>query len=238
MLILESNLGAKPFPLSVTYRCPKAIVELARTKVSEYEAHPSAPEGEVHRLGRNWKPSDIEPGSAILCRNNAPLISLALVMISQGIPAAVRGREIGKSLVTLAKTIIKEYSPTTKDQFERCLDMWRVKKLSEGKRSEGSVNERCDALLALVSGCGRVDVREIEAKAERLFTDKGATVLLSTIHKAKGLEWPTVYFLNDWMIPSIFSRSVEALRQEDNIWYVGVTRAMKKLVFIDSGRSV
>lgn len=238
MEILESLLGATPLPLSVTYRCPRSVVELARQAVPEYSVDPSAPEGEVIRLGKKWVPKDIENGSVVLCRNNAPIIQLALTMIAQGIPASVRGRDIGKSLITLAKKIEEAYHPHNRDQFERALDVWRANQLSTGKKSEGAVNERADALLALLSGCSpNAGVAEITAKAERLFTDKEAPVLLSTIHKAKGLEWPTVYFLNEWMIPSHFAKTEEALQQEKNIWYVGVTRTMNKLVFIETGKS-
>jgi hypothetical protein len=238
MGILESALGAKDFPLSVTYRCPKSVVRLAQSAVPEYTFADEAPEGEVLRLGKKWTPKDIESGSVILCRNNAPIIQLALTMIAQGIPASVRGRDIGKSLITLAKKIAAEYHPRNRDQFERALDVWRANQLSSGKKSEGSVNERADALLALLSGCSpSAGVEEITRKAERLFTDKESPILLSTIHKAKGLEWPTVYFLNEWMIPSHFAKTEEALRQESNIWYVGVTRTMNKLVFIETGKA-
>ena len=238
MGLLESTLSAEDFPLTITYRCPKSVVRLAQSAVPEYTFADEAPEGEVVRLGKKWTPKDIESGSVILCRNNAPIIQLALTMIAQGIPASVRGRDIGKSLITLAKKISAQYHPANREQFERALDVWRANQLATGKKGEGAINERADALLALLSGCSaQAGVDEITNKAERLFTDKESPILLSTIHKAKGLEWPTVYFLNEHLIPSHFAKTEQALLQEKNIWYVGVTRTMNKLVFIETGKS-
>jgi hypothetical protein len=235
MFYMERALGATPYPLSVSYRCPKSVVRLAQSAVPEFEFHPDAPEGEVIRLGKNWDMKELEKGSVVLCRNNAPLISLALALLSEGIPAAVRGRDIGKSLVSLAKTIIKEYHPGNRDQFLTALDSWQAHQISLGRKSEGAIVERASALGALLSGITKVStVEAIEAKVNALFTDnENAPILLSTIHKAKGLEWPTVYFLDDWRIPSHFAKTPEAREQERNVWYVGVTRAMKKLIFIE-----
>ena len=64
-------------------------------------------------------------------------------------------------------------------------------------------------------------------------------VTLSTIHKAKGMEWSRVYFLDSWRLPSKFARiaaedgNPEALRQENNLSYVAITRAKHELIYID-----
>jgi DNA helicase-2/ATP-dependent DNA helicase PcrA len=58
------------------------------------------------------------------------------------------------------------------------------------------------------------------------------SVQLSTIHQAKGLEWPVVFviWLTEGMFPS--SRSAEdpeCLAEERRLFYVAVTRAMDRL---------
>ena len=63
------------------------------------------------------------------------------------------------------------------------------------------------------------------AYATHLFAQKG-TIKLLTGHKAKGLEWPTVYFLDPWLIGED--------EQELNLRYVIQTRAMDTLYEIDS----
>ncbi|MGM0442874.1 MAG: ATP-dependent helicase [Fibrobacterota bacterium] len=61
--------------------------------------------------------------------------------------------------------------------------------------------------------------------------DGGRGVTLMTLHKSKGLEFPVVYMviLDDQIVPS--SRALEEgnLEEERRLFYVGMTRAMKRL---------
>ena len=64
------------------------------------------------------------------------------------------------------------------------------------------------------------------AYAEHLFAQKG-TIRLMTGHKAKGLEFETVYFLDPWLC-----REDE---QDLNLRYVIQTRSLNNLYEINSG---
>ena len=58
-------------------------------------------------------------------------------------------------------------------------------------------------------------------------------LVLSTVHSAKGQEWSNVYILNvsDGSFPSEFSTGrPELIEEERRLCYVGITRAMEKLV--------
>ena len=57
------------------------------------------------------------------------------------------------------------------------------------------------------------------------------TVVLSTLHSAKGLEWDHVFFvrLNDDVFPQ--KKDEQSILQERRLFYVGVTRARKTLTF-------
>jgi superfamily I DNA/RNA helicase len=61
--------------------------------------------------------------------------------------------------------------------------------------------------------------------AEHLFKQIG-TITLLTGHKAKGLEWHTVYHLDSWLLGET--------EQELNLRYVILTRAMNSYYEIDS----
>ena len=61
--------------------------------------------------------------------------------------------------------------------------------------------------------------------ANHLFQQTG-TIMLLTGHKAKGLEWNTVYHLDPWLLGEG--------EQEQNLAYVILTRAMDSYYEIDS----
>jgi superfamily I DNA/RNA helicase len=61
--------------------------------------------------------------------------------------------------------------------------------------------------------------------AEHMFAQQG-TIRLLTGHKAKGLEWDTVYHLDPWLIGDE--------EQELNLRYVITTRSKDKLFEVNS----
>ena len=68
---------------------------------------------------------------------------------------------------------------------------------------------------------------------DTLFSDASNTVILATIHKAKGLESDRVYWLNSSKCPSIWARQPWQQQQERNLCYVATTRAKRELVLIE-----
>ena len=75
----------------------------------------------------------------------------------------------------------------------------------------------------------------LDAEAEHVHGDNDASVRLSTVHQAKGLEWGAVIIL--WAVDGMFpsSRSLaespEAEAEERRLFYVALTRAKDELVF-------
>ena len=68
--------------------------------------------------------------------------------------------------------------------------------------------------------------------------DSTDIVLLMTLHSAKGLEFPYVYLvgMEDGIFPGAMAvygedpdQAAEEMEEERRLWYVGITRAMKKL---------
>ena len=73
------------------------------------------------------------------------------------------------------------------------------------------------------------------AYCETLFKAQGPIQLLSG-HKAKGLEWDTVYHLDPHRIPSPWSKEGEALEQEKNVRYVIETQSKGCPLLCEDGR--
>ena len=79
-------------------------------------------------------------------------------------------------------------------------------------------------------------VHSLKQRIKTLFSEKvgDAPVLLSTIHKAKGLEWPNVVILEAGLMPSKYAKTPAEIQQENNLHYVAITRAQKQLIYLES----
>ena len=78
-------------------------------------------------------------------------------------------------------------------------------------------------------------IREYTEKLDEQAKDrerKKEGVILSTMHAAKGLEYDQVYILNlnEGTIPYRKAVLEEAVEEERRLFYVGMTRAKKRLV--------
>jgi len=109
---LQNSPNTVRLPLSVSYRCPKKVVELAQTIVPHLEYHENAPEGEANL---DSSISKIKAGDMVLCRNNAPIVKLCLQFIGAGKKAYVKGSDIGKNLITLVNKSKTDNLPELKD---------------------------------------------------------------------------------------------------------------------------
>lgn len=65
-------------------------------------------------------------------------------------------------------------------------------------------------------------------------------VTLSTVHSAKGQEWPVVFLvgLAEGQFPISYAKSMSAVEEERRLFYVGVTRARERLAlsYAETGR--
>jgi superfamily I DNA/RNA helicase len=240
---IAQHFDAIELPLSFSYRCPQAVVAEARKLVTHIEPHPSAPVGIVEDLGLEWGPaaknvahSRFRPTDAILCRNNAPLVSLAFRLIASGQGCRILGRDIGDSLIALARNLkaksLADLDAKLSDYEKR--EQARLEAAEKPAAIEALL-DRCACLRTVIGNVGSLD--ELVSTLEDLFKDNGSSlVTLATIHKAKGLEWERVYFLDRHLLPSKWAKLDWMLEQERNLEYVGITRAKAELYFIESPR--
>lgn len=248
---METLRGLRPDwidrPLTLTFRCPKAVVERQQEHAPGYRAAESNKAGHVLDLrpgfgpeeSEGWTWDSIPSGSvAVLCRNNAPLLSLALKLLARHIGVVMLGRDIGKGLTALAKKILPE--PTL--ETSACVSLinaWRDTEVSLAKANEkqhriAGIDDKADCLLAVLEHCACAG--ELQAKLKELFARERGQVTLASIHRAKGLEWQHVLHLDPSRIPSKYARKAaaqghpEQLEQEYNLRYVCETRAKETLI--------
>lgn len=235
------DFRCRTMPLTVTFRCSKAATLFAQTWVPEIRAHEDNAEGSVTSVDPDEFYADVvptlRPGDAILCRYTRPLVTLAFQLIKSGIGCHVEGRDIGKQLESLAG----KWDVTSAAALGKMLEVYRASESRKYvERDAGhlldSLNDRIDTVLAIMDGCDTVE--EVKGKIARLFQDEQGrprTVMLSTVHKAKGREWDRVLILGfGQYMPSPRAKQQWEQEQEKNLIYVAVTRAKRDLVLVDA----
>lgn len=227
-------------PLNVCYRCDKSIIAEAQRIVPHIEAAEGKDDGEVVCSSSDkydWQ--NMEQNSAVLCRYTAPLMKQAYALMAMGKPCYVVGRDIGEGLIKLVKKMRSE----TIDELEFTLDEYfqrEYDKLSGSEEKAGkleSLEDRVEAVKVLIDALPEPDrtVPRLLQNINDLFSDEKHKdkITLSSVHRAKGREWPKVAILAYSAMPSKRATLPWQIEQEHNLIYVAVTRAEHKLHLLD-----
>ena len=233
------RFGATVLPLSICYRCPKAVIAAAQSLVPAIVAADDADDGEVVDI-IDYDAKFFEGGDiAVLCRNNAPLIGMAYGLLRRNVPAKVLGRDIGAGMLNLIdkmnaldiETLISRLETYFKREHKRASEKGQEQRMQALEDQEACMQVFIDNLTET-----NRTVAGLKRQISTLFDDNGsAGVTLSSIHKSKGREWPTVCILDRDLMPSPWAKRAWMQVQEANLEYVAITRAEKTLCYINSG---
>ena len=243
---VSQAVNGEQMPLSFCYRCPSSHLDLARQIVPHIENSPFAKEGVVNNIRTEDLWRKVSPKSMILCRFTAPLVKECIYMIGKGIPAIVKGSDIGKSLTDIVDQCstfeggvnVSSFKDALADYFEVKYERLAGKKNSEMKIE--AIQDSCDALRSCFDYFKPRDWKDFTSSIKSLFADKSNIVTLSTIHRSKGLEANDVFILNGGKskLPVIFKNSLDwQVEQEHNIHYVALTRGKESLTFVETPES-
>jgi hypothetical protein len=222
--------------LSTNFRCDRAIIMTAQDYVPHITARPTAGQGLVE-VAIDWSPLHFEPGDVILCRNTKPLIGLFYSCLEHRLPARILGSDIGRGLIATVNRVLKR--DATRAELQQGIDRWVT--FEYNKATEAKMNARADIVLSqgrilhtVLEHCQHEGALRAQMVDEltHMFSDKVFPICLSTVHKAKGMEWDRVWFLDPQLIPSPWATEPHELQQEQNIAYVAVTRAKHSLGYI------
>jgi DNA helicase-2/ATP-dependent DNA helicase PcrA len=226
---VRSALGAKVLPLSVSYRCARAIVAEAQQIVPYIEAAPGAEEGSVERASEGEMLVKAQPGDFILSRVNAPLLKLCLSFLRCNVPAAIQGRDVGAKLAGVVRRAKTDDVDTMLEYVASWCAREEARLTKRGKDARGIAD--IHACVDVLSE-GESSVTAVVAKILRLFADGDETtrITLSSTHKAKGMERDRAWVLEGTYL---LSRGAEGVSiEEQNLKYVAVTRARKSLILV------
>lgn len=216
-------------PLSVSYRCPKLVIELANQIFPGIESFEENGDGVV-RFG---KLNEVKPGDFVICRNNLPLIESFLSILKTGNKVSILGKDLGINLLKIFESV------DTIDQLDTLLEKKRdtlnEKGINNPEFNSGyqDLKEKIDILKYLYKNSNS-SISETKKLLNKIFTDKSDNndILLMTGHKSKGLEADRVFYLYPELIPSKYAKTEIELNQEKCLEYVIITRAKKELIII------
>lgn len=231
--------GHSILPLTKTRRCPKAHVQLAQQIVPEFEAMDEAPEGTVGHLEFKDVLKEARAGDLLICRMNAPVCQAAFKLLAMGRRAKIQGRDIGQGIIS----VIRKSRKDTVQDLLSWLSTWRDReedRISKRKRKNESaisaLNDKYQCIIAFTNGCSQVS--EMVRKIESVFDDNAGsdTILLSSVHRGKGLEAERVMILCPELLPAPWAKKPWEKEQEMNLRYVGLTRSRHALFFVPDWR--
>ncbi len=238
--------NATVLPLTISFRCSQAVVKDANRIVPSLRALPGAPVGASRTLST---PNEmLEPlrettlNTFVLSRTNRDLLTMALFLWRHGIKFQLNaGEEMLQPLFDVLKNL---QTLGTQAMFLASLTAWYD---AESKRAEAANAtawaERLDEQYGMLS------IASAYAAPNRivdLLTDmirlEGAYVLLSSVHRVKGLEADHVYLLKQTfaahrpprLFPSGDPMPKQPIPEEELcIEYVAITRAKTQLYWVN-----
>jgi superfamily I DNA/RNA helicase len=243
-------------PLSISYRCSTEVIKLAQEIVPDIEAAPHAPKGstgsktkdELKVFFSNLKPEHLKTDDSrkimILCRANAPLIEWQMLLKDLKLPYVFRSTMLAGQLQGLVAKH-SNYGNATLETTCRNLEgaVRQAQKYMKGMVL-AAFADKISTLISFINaapaGLGlRETYSHIDKAIEALFKpapdgkDKDKdSVLISTIHGAKGLEAKYVFVVRPDLIPHPLAKKEIELIQEKHLHYVAVTRAKLNLCFV------
>lgn len=230
---IQKKYYCKVLPLSVTYRCPKSIVNEAKQFVTSIESGLDKM-GEV--IEHNSFSASIfkDKDSAIITRKTSSLINFAYVLMKYGVPCRIIGKDLVGNLVSFIKgfksNLLKDLMIEIKEELEKDENKDNLTLIDKIKTIEVfyenitlNVSDRVAPFWPVAIFCKKI---------EAFFEECKTGIPMCTVHKSKGLEWNSVFILNknDFLPAWATGQQVQ---QEKNIYYVAITRAKSNLHYID-----
>jgi superfamily I DNA/RNA helicase len=241
----EKRPNTKKMALPVSYRCPKRIVEIAKEFSPEIEAAPGAEDGEIRK---DVSANNAKPGDMVLCRIISKLIEQYMTYLRNNKKAYLKGSDAVKTtyLEMISKVDAKRIDARclTKDglipqlyklYFDRLDEIMKRFNIDEEEAMYHyemlNMYDNIEALKVLSEGLKYTD--ELIDKIKVIFNgDDNDAIILSTVHKAKGMEADNIYILCPSLMPSRLAKKKWEIQAEMNLMYVAVTRAKKTLNMI------
>jgi superfamily I DNA/RNA helicase len=243
---IQARLQAQEFTLPVCYRCPKIHIELINKLCPEIPIIPrdNAPTGSI-KVIQEWdlwdetKDSRIKPGDLVIARCSSSLVDLHLKMIVRGIPCNLVGSSLQQDLLHLLEEITEQTGFEYQKLAEFSQSYLKFKQSIYEQNDNGAIlllqlKDQIKAIEAIYNHFQSKSLAELSSSIKQLFgSEDDEAVLLSTVHRAKGMESERVYIAEPLTLPLLWeSQKQWQEQQEQNLLYVALSRSTKDLFLI------
>lgn len=242
--------NADIMPLTLCRRCSKTVIAIAQKIVPTIQALPAAPFGSESVIPTTQALLDLltqERKGLVLCRTNAPLVSLILKLLAKHIPATLMRTNLIGDLLRLIDTLSDGNDSTPIVQVLAALETWaqdrlaKLAKAKDGKSKAQIVVDKVAVVHAFAEQTAIQTAGQLKRKIDEVFpaTQDGnkpnpdIMVVGSTVHGMKGGEASTVYIFNPETLKACLMDQVwGSARERDNVLYVAITRCKLDIIFV------
>ena len=230
------------FELPISYRCDAKIIREAQKIVSDIQCRDNVPDGDVVYNGTL---DMVKDGDLVLCRYNAPLVKIYAELSKRGLRCRINGGLDTDRLLFMLRmsksdnlSIDLDNDGVFRDLYVHMFDI--ADKVSQSYSipfEDALVTEQVMIIYDNIKmleffADGWTTKEELIGRIMSLCDNNSDGVLLSTVHRAKGLEADNVFIAGRSYMPSFMAKTEWELQQEENLIYVAVTRAKHKLVYL------
>jgi len=254
--IVKTYTNATQLPLTTCFRCPKKVIELAKTIREDIQGSKET-EGNITSIEFHEVVNLAKPGDLIISRLRAPIVILVFSFIDKNIKVQIHEEEV-KDIINEIKNIFKQEElniviSTLPRRFEQLTEIvlkrWGYIIQKNGERITDSVSRQIyidnelDYLKVKLTFLHKKyeqwkddceTLNHVLKRIKEFISASDNSIRLSTIHRAKGLENKRVFILNYDSLPYYRLQQKDWERtQELNLKYVAITRALEDLFLIE-----
>jgi superfamily I DNA/RNA helicase len=257
-LIPKLYAPIKEFSLPINYRCPTSHLKRVNNNFNiPILPRPDAPVGKITTIEKKDIVKHTQVGDMIISRKNKWLTEVVLDLAKNGISVYMQDKEAVEQIKNTISRQKAESLYQLKNKLNKIVEQYN-KTLEKICANKGQANESSDTdkMVEITATNSKIDnicfvleilknyssnpknkyntVKEFQSYIDQLLntTSPKDCVRLCSVHKAKGLEAPNVFVLNEAKVCKDPRNSWEQNEQEKNLSYISITRAMNNLYLV------
>ena len=256
-LIPKLYAPIKEFDLPINYRCPTShLAKVNRDFGIPIQPRPDAPIGSIKTIDKEEIKKYVHAGDLVISRKNKWLSDVILDLAIHGIPIYMEDKEMVEQIKKLVSSQKAASLYELKNKLEKIIKKYNVQLEKIVKKETEKAEEDTKKMIDVSDTNSRIDninfIKSIlsyySSQPQNKYDKpddfiKYIDVLLNTkmpsncvrvcsVHKAKGLEAPQTFVLNEAKVCTDRRNSWEQNEQEKNLSYISITRAKENLFLV------